>query len=91
MLMHLLFVPSLLSILDHFCALPEFQKRLIVVGGDAHRDPLCHYLLADCLGTAMFILLLTVTVVKNDFGRGRINERKVHSACICDTHLQVNF
>lgn len=67
----------LLSFLGGFCDLPQFQGRLPVVTGDAHRDPLYHYLPTDCLGKATSILFLTVTVVKNDIGKGKDKERKV--------------
>lgn len=67
----------LLSFLGGFCDLREFQRRLPVVTGDAHRDPLCHYLPTDCLGKATSILFLTVSVVKSDIGKGKDKERKV--------------
>lgn len=77
----------LLSFLGGFCDLPEFQRRLPVVTGDTHRDPLCHYLPTDCLGKATSVLFLTVTVVKNDIGKGKDKERKVHMCLYMCTRI----
>lgn len=70
MLKHVPFVPAkvvALVLLRWFCDLPKFQKRLIAVPDDAHRCPV-RYLLTDCFGKAMSVILLTNST---DIGKGK--------------------